>query len=297
MHLLEAKSELQNQEKSTLTEVSQGRQQVPPVSVQMTPKTWEEGEEELKKSLPKTAEEPKNQPEHSPVTPGVIREAEHPPVVMDKPIPSCKEFQSVIVKQAGLNKPQPLVQQSSLYMLETQPDARQPPGACVIEGMTTETQTLCEPALCSATAQKALGFSKSTKDSYTWKKLGRAHRNLHISVKFSKNKISARSFQVRKMSLRIRVNEKDRCQVRQAAHQHFTHAIAMFSDIQLREQPWSRTWREMEIWEPPAAPDLPGCAIFGAQPFCEQWDVLHGTLRSQTLAEQSKQQEPKKKWI
>lgn len=53
----------------------------------------------------------------------------------------------------------------------------------------------------------------------------------------------------------------------------------------------------MEIWEPPAVPDLPGCAIFGAQPFCEQWDVLHGTLRSQTLAEQSKQQEPKKKWI
>lgn len=51
----------------------------------------------------------------------------------------------------------------------------------------------------------------------------------------------------------------------------------------------------METWEPPAVQDLPGCAIFGAWPFCEQWDVLHGTLRSQTLAEQSKQQEPKKK--
>lgn len=50
----------------------------------------------------------------------------------------------------------------------------------------------------------------------------------------------------------------------------------------------------MEIWEPPAVQDLPGCAIFGGQPFCEQGDVLHGTLRSQTLAEQSKQQELRK---
>lgn len=44
----------------------------------MTPKTWEEGEEELRKSLPKIAEEAKNQPEHSPVRPRVISEAEHP---------------------------------------------------------------------------------------------------------------------------------------------------------------------------------------------------------------------------
>lgn len=113
----------------------------------MTPKTWEEGEEELRKSLPKIAEEPKNQPEHSTVTLRVISEAEYPQLVMDKPLPSYKKFQSVILEQVGLNTPQPLVQQSSLYMLETQSDPRQPPGACGIEGMTTETQTLCEPCV------------------------------------------------------------------------------------------------------------------------------------------------------
>lgn len=36
---------------------------------------------------------------------------------------------------------------------------------------------------------------------------------------------------------------------------------------------------------PAAVQDLPGCAIFEARPFCEQWDVLHGTLRSKKLAE------------
>lgn len=65
-----AKSELQNQQINTLTEVTQGRQQVPPVSAQMTPKAWKECEEEFTKSLPRPrkdliAKEPENQPEHS----------------------------------------------------------------------------------------------------------------------------------------------------------------------------------------------------------------------------------------
>lgn len=67
----------------------------------MTPKAWEEGEEELRKSLPKTAEKPRT----SLSTALSHLGCEYPPV--DKPIPSYKKFQSVIVKQAGLNKPQP----------------------------------------------------------------------------------------------------------------------------------------------------------------------------------------------
>lgn len=76
-----------------------------------------------------------------------------------------------------------------------------------IVGMTTETQTLCEPCVLLQ-FKKLFGFSKCTKDSHTWKKLGSVPRNLHISVKFSKSKISARSFQVRKISLRTQVNDK-----------------------------------------------------------------------------------------
>lgn len=49
---------------NTPSEVTQGRQQVPPVPVQMTPSTWEGCEGELRKSLPKTAKEPENQPDH-----------------------------------------------------------------------------------------------------------------------------------------------------------------------------------------------------------------------------------------
>lgn len=53
---------------------------------------------------------------------------------------------------------------------------------------------------------------------------------------------------------------------------------------------------DTETWHYHAAVrDLCGCAIFEAQPFCEQWDVLHGTLRSEKLAEQSKQREHMKK--
>lgn len=58
----------------------------------MTPKTWEEGEEELRKSLPKIAEEPKNQPEHSTVTLRVISEAEYPPAGDGQTTPFLQEI-------------------------------------------------------------------------------------------------------------------------------------------------------------------------------------------------------------
>lgn len=79
-----AKSELQNQQINTLTEVTQGRQQVPPVSAQMTPKAWNECEEGFTKSLPRPrkdliAKEPENQPEHSIARLGLVTsEAEYP---------------------------------------------------------------------------------------------------------------------------------------------------------------------------------------------------------------------------
>lgn len=76
----------------------------------------------------------------------MISEAEDPPGG-DGQTTSYKKFQNVILEQAGINTPQQLVQQSSLYMLETQSDPRQPPGACGIAGMTTETQTLSEPCV------------------------------------------------------------------------------------------------------------------------------------------------------
>lgn len=105
------KSELQNQQINTLTEVTQGRQQVPPVSAQITPNTWEECGEELRKSLPKprkhlTAKEPKNQPDHSTVILGLVtlvRLSIHYKVMMYKPRPSFKKFQVVILELAGLN--------------------------------------------------------------------------------------------------------------------------------------------------------------------------------------------------
>lgn len=86
---------------NTLTEVTHGRQQVPPVSAQMTPSTWEEYEEELRKSLPKTAKEPKNQPDHSPVRLRLItsvRLSIHQDVMMDKPPPFCNKLQDVILE-------------------------------------------------------------------------------------------------------------------------------------------------------------------------------------------------------
>lgn len=109
-----AKSELQNQQINTLTEVTQGRQQVPPVSVQMTPNTWEKCEEELTKSLGKTAKEPKNQPEHSTARLRFITSVRlniHHEVMMHKPHSSYKKFQDVILELAVLNTitPQQLV--------------------------------------------------------------------------------------------------------------------------------------------------------------------------------------------
>lgn len=102
----------------------------------------------------------------------------------------------------------------------------------------------------------------------------------------------------RKIPVRIQVPDKRQTPGKAGRPPHFTHATDNVKWHPAgREQPWSGTWTEMEIQEPPAVQDFPGCAIFGARPFCEQWDVLHSTLRSQTLAEQSKQQEPKKKWI
>lgn len=81
-------------------EISQGRQQVPPVSVQMTPNTWEECGQELRKSLPQTAKEAKNHPDPSTVRfrliPSVRLRTHHE--VMDKPLPSCKEFQTAILE-------------------------------------------------------------------------------------------------------------------------------------------------------------------------------------------------------
>lgn len=76
-------------------------EQVPPVLVQMTPSTWEECEEELSKSLPKTAKEPKNQPEHSTVRLRLItslRLSIHQEVRTDKPPPPGKKFQNVILE-------------------------------------------------------------------------------------------------------------------------------------------------------------------------------------------------------
>lgn len=68
----------------------------------------------------------------------------------------------------------------------------------------------------------------------------------------------------------------------------------MFSDIQLGEnslgQALEEKWRSGSHQQHKIFLD-----VLFLGPFCEQWDVLHGTLRSQTLAEQSKQQEPKKK--
>lgn len=73
----------------------------------------------------------------------------------------------------------------------------------------------------------------------------------------------------------------------------------MLNDIQLAENRLGQGLAEARRYGNyhAAVRDLPGCAIFEARPFCEQWDVLHGTLRSEKLAEQSKQQEHKKKWI
>lgn len=73
-------------------------------------------------------------------------EAENPPGGDGQTLPSYRTFQNVILEWAGLNtfKPQQL---RSLYMLETKSDPRQAPGARGIVGMTTETQTLCEPCV------------------------------------------------------------------------------------------------------------------------------------------------------
>lgn len=77
---------------NALTEVTQGRQQVPPASGSNDPQEWEKSEEELRKSLPKIAEEAKKQPEHSPVRLRVMREAEHPPGVDGQTTPFLQEI-------------------------------------------------------------------------------------------------------------------------------------------------------------------------------------------------------------
>lgn len=104
-------------------------------------------------------------------------------------------------------------------------------------------------ALCSATVQKAFGFSRRSKDSHTWKKLGSVCRNLHISVKFSKNKISARSFQVRKIPLRIQVNDKRQMPGKTGRPPNTSHMpLTMLSDIQLGENTLGEALEER--WRP-----------------------------------------------
>lgn len=203
----EAKSELQNQEMNTLTGVTQGRQQVPPVSGSNDPQDlgggWRGTQEEPPKDCRGTKEAAWAQHCHT------------------------QGDQWGWVPTAGDGQTTPFLQEISechsragwIKYTSATGATEQPVHAWDTIRSKAATRSMWDRrndhrntntvwALCSATAQKAFGFSKSTKDSNTWKKLGSAHRNLHISVKFSKNKISARSFQVRKISLRIQVNDK-----------------------------------------------------------------------------------------